>query len=141
MAKTVAAYDASICIMHNAKHPLSGDIWQPIQSFLASSVKLALDAGIDRDKICLDGGVGFAKDREQNWELVNGYDKLAGLGFPLLLGTSRKRMFEGDVADRLAPTVETTRQAAKKGILFVRVHDVKENAQAIEEIYNGQNRN
>jgi len=45
MAKTVAAYDASICIMHNAKHPLSGDIWQPIQSFLASSVKLALDAG------------------------------------------------------------------------------------------------
>ena len=141
MAKTVAAYDASICIMHNAKHPLSGDIWQPIQSFLASSVKLALDAGIDRDKICLDGGVGFAKDREQNWELVNGYDKLAGLGFPLLLGTSRKRMFEGDVADRLATTVETTRQAAKKGILFVRVHDVKENAQAIEEIYNGQNRN
>ena len=59
----------------------------------------------------------------------------------MLLGTSRKRMFEGDVADRLAPTVETTRQAAKKGILFVRVHDVKENAQAIEEIYNGQNRN
>ena len=51
----------------------------------------------------------------------------------MLLGVSRKSMFGGDVKDRLAPTVEATRLAVKKGVMFVRVHDVKENAEAIRE--------
>ncbi|MDE6001665.1 MAG: dihydropteroate synthase, partial [Clostridia bacterium] len=127
MAQTVAKHNAAVCIMHNAKNTLDGDIWHPIRSFLKESVSLALNAGVDKDKICLDGGIGFAKTKEQNFELLNGYDRLSALGYPLLLGTSRKSMFGGRVEDRLAPTVESTRLAARKRILFVRVHDVKEN--------------
>ncbi|MBD5632617.1 MAG: dihydropteroate synthase [Clostridia bacterium] len=135
MAETVAKYGASACIMHNAKRPLSGDIWGPIEEFLRSSVNLAVSCGIDKDRICLDGGIGFAKSREQNWELLNSYERLNLLGYPLLLGTSRKSMFGGNAEDRLPQTIESTRLAARKGVLFVRVHDVKENAQAIREEY------
>ena len=135
MAKTIAAYNAAVCIMHNAAAVLEGDIWPPIESFLRSAVQNALSAGIDKDKICLDGGIGFAKTREQNIELLNGYGRLSALGYPLLLGTSRKSMFGGKPEDRLQPTLESTRLAVRQGVLFVRVHDVKENALAIEEEY------
>lgn len=135
MAEVIARYGAAACIMHNAKAPLTGDIWPQIENFLAGSVKLALNAGIDSSKICLDGGIGFAKNREQNHELLNGYDRLYKLGYPLLLGTSRKSMFGGEIADRLPQTLESTRLAARKKILFVRVHDVKENVQAVKEVY------
>ncbi len=135
MAEVIAKYNAAVCIMHNAHAQLSGDIWGAIEEFLKNSLSLALAAGIDKNKICLDGGIGigFAKSREQNFELLNGYEKLSSLGYPLLLGVSRKSMFGGDVKDRLAPTVEATRLAVKKGVMFVRVHDVKENAEAIRE--------
>lgn len=136
MAQTVAEYNASVCIMHNAKETLSGEIFPKITSFLNDSINAALAAAIDKQKICLDGGIGFAKTIEQNFELLENYEKLSALGYPLLLGTSRKSMFGGRVEDRLAPTVESTRLAARKKVLFVRVHDVKENARAIEEVYN-----
>lgn len=135
MAQTIAKRNASVCIMHNAERALSEDIWRPIEEFLQKSVQTALDAGIDKDKIILDGGIGFAKNREQNYELLIGYERLSALGYPLLLGTSRKSMFGGDPADRLPQTVASTRLAAQKGVLFVRVHDVKENAEAIKEVY------
>lgn len=137
MAKTVAEYGASVCIMHNSKTPLSGDIWRPIENFLSKSVDLAQNSGIGKDKIILDGGIGFAKSREQNYELLEGYDRLSALGYPLLLGASRKSMFGGNVTDRLPQTLESTRLAAKKKVLFVRVHDVKENVEAIKEVYGG----
>lgn len=135
MAEVVAKAKASVCIMHNSKKPLEGDIFPPINAFLLSAVDKALKAGVDKEKICLDGGIGFAKNKEQNWELLNGYEKLSKLGYPLLLGTSRKSMFGGRVEDRLAPTIESTRLAVRKKVLFVRVHDVKENVRAIEEEY------
>ena len=135
MAATVAEYNAATCIMHNSKTPLQGEIWQDVLGFLENSVQLALNAGIDKDKICLDGGIGFAKDREQNFQLLNGYERLNVLGYPTLLGCSRKSMFGGNIADRLPQTVEATRLAVRKGVMFVRVHDVKENAQAIKEEY------
>ncbi len=135
MAETIAKFGASVCIMHNAKTPLLGDMWGSIEKFLQKSVNLALNAGIDKDRIILDGGIGFAKSKEQNFELLNGYDRLASLGYPLLLGASRKSMFGGNAADRLPQTLESTRLAAKKGVLFVRVHDVKENVEIIKEVY------
>lgn len=135
MAETIAEYGAAACLMHNAKNKIEGDIWQSILPFLQKSAEKALAAGIDKEKICLDGGIGFAKDRQQNYQLLEGYEKLASLGYPLLLGTSRKSMFGGNVEDRLPQTVQSTRLAARKGVLFVRVHDVKENALAIEEEY------
>lgn len=137
MAETIAKYGASVCVMHNSKTPLLGDMWGAIEKFLQKSVDLALNTGIDKDKIILDGGIGFAKSKEQNFELLNGYDRLSTLGYPLLLGASRKSMFGGNVADRLPQTLESTRLAAKNGVLFVRVHDVKENAEAIKEVYGG----
>lgn len=135
MTEIIAKYNASVCIMHNCKTPLSGDIWKPVADFLKNGVETALNAGIDINKIILDGGIGFAKNKEQNHELLNGYEKLLPLGYPLLLGTSRKSMFGGNVEDRLPQTLESTRLAVKKGVLFVRVHDVKENAEAIRREY------
>ncbi len=135
MAEVIARAGAAVCVMHNSPQKLDGDIFPQINSFLKSSVQTALAAGIDKEKICLDGGIGFAKDREQNWQLLNGYERLHGLGYPLLLGASRKSMFGGNVEDRLPQTLESTRLAVRKKVLFVRVHDVVENVKAIEEEY------
>ena len=138
MANIIAKYNAATCIMHNANSNVYNNMFEDIIAFLNNSLKLALDAGIDKNKICLDGGIGFAKDIDQNWDLLNNYDKLNVLGYPLLLGTSRKRMFGGNVEDRLQATLESTKLAVKKNILFVRVHDVKENYEAIRQV-NGIN--
>lgn len=139
MADVIASYGASVCIMHNSHTPLSGDIWGSIEDFLKKSLDIAISAGICKDRICLDGGIGFAKSRQQNLELLGGYERLSRLGYPLLLGVSRKSLFGGDVRDRLVPTVRATTSAVKKGIMFVRVHDVKENVEAIKkEAFNGQ---
>ena len=134
MAKTIARHNASVCIMHNSKKMLLGDVFPQITGFLKEGVTKALNAGIERDKICVDGGIGFAKSKESNFALLNNYEKL-DFGYPLLIGTSRKSMFGGEAEDRLEATVQSTRLAAKKGVLFVRVHDIKENARAIKEIY------
>ena len=134
MAEVIANYDGAVCIMQNQNH-ISPDetLWEDMYAFLQKSLDIATRAGIDKDKIILDGGIGFGKTKEQNFTVVNSYSNLHKFGYPLLLGTSRKSMFGGDVADRLAPTLETTKQAVKQGVLFVRVHDVKENLQAIKE--------
>ncbi|MDE6586690.1 MAG: dihydropteroate synthase [Clostridia bacterium] len=134
MAKVIADFNASVCIMHNADKPVI-NLWNSVEEFLKSNARLAEISGVSADKIILDGGIGFAKSREQNFELLNGYERLHALGYPLLLGTSRKSFFGGRVEDRLSKTMESTRLAARKKVLFVRVHDVKENARAIEEEY------
>ncbi|MCD8293889.1 MAG: dihydropteroate synthase [Clostridia bacterium] len=134
MAKAIADYDAAVCIMHNSLAEVQ-NLWTEVPAFLQKSAEKALAAGISRDKIILDGGIGFAKTMEQNRELMMNYDRLSSLGYPLLLGTSRKRLFGGNVEDRLPQTVESSMRAAKHGILFVRVHDVKENAEGIEKAY------
>lgn len=136
MAKTIAEYGAAACIMHNSAKPLVGDIWQPVLSFLENSTRAALAAGVDGEKICVDGGIGFAKNREQNYELLDNYEKLNVLGYPTLLGCSRKSMFGGRAEDRLPQTLAATVKACSKGVLFVRVHDVAENARAIRDFYN-----
>lgn len=136
MAKTISEHNASVCIMHNSAEPVKDPIFTPILRFLQNSADIALAAGIDKNKICIDGGIGFAKTREQNFELLNGYEKLLDLGYPTLLGCSRKSMFGGAPEDRLAPTLASTVLACKKGALFVRVHDVAENARVIRDYYN-----
>lgn len=135
MAEVIANAGAAVCIMHNATQKLQGDIFPQINGFLKKSVETALAAGMDKEKICLDGGIGFAKDKEQNLQLLNGYERLYEQGYPLLLGASRKSMFGGTPADRLPATLESTRLAVRKKVLFVRVHDVVENVRAIEEEY------
>lgn len=132
MAKTIAEFNASVCIMHNQTAISADDeLMENICAFFDKSIQIAKSAGISDDKIMLDGGIGFGKTREQNFYLVENYEKLHRLPYPLLLGTSRKSMFGGNVEDRLAPTLQTTRLAVQKGVLFVRVHDVKENKETI----------
>ncbi len=133
MARVIADSNASVCIMHNSKTPVKGDLWENVLSFLKKSIGVALAAGVDKNKIIVDGGIGFAKSREQNLELLDGYEKLGALGYPSLLGCSRKSLFGGSPEDRLAPTVEASVRAYKKGVLFVRVHDVEPNVRAIRE--------
>lgn len=136
MAEVIASHNASVCIMHNSKTPVTGDLWQNVLSFLKNSTELAVAAGIDKNKIIVDGGIGFAKTREQNFELLNGYERLKELGYPSLLGCSRKSMFGGAPEDRLAPTLGASVRAYKKGVLFVRVHDVEPNVRAINDCRN-----
>lgn len=135
MAQVIAEFNASVCIMHNANTNNYSDMMANIRAFFEKSLELAKVAGIDANKIVLDGGIGFAKDKAQNWELYKSYEKIATRGFPLLIGTSRKSMFGGDVCDRLEPTLDSTRVACQKNILFVRVHDVAENKKVIDEFY------
>ena len=137
MVAVCAEYGASVCIMHNSPSQVAGDMWKKIAAFLRNSSQLALAAGIPKDKIVLDGGVGFAKSREQNAELIQNYGRLSALGYPLLLGASRKSVFGGTPEERLAPTLAATKRAAEQGVLFVRVHDVKENVAAIKEVSGG----
>lgn len=134
MVDVIAKYDASVCIVHNSreKNDCKNTI-DEIISFFKTAIQKCLEAGIDKDKICLDGGIGFGKSCEQNWDLLNHYEDLEILGYPLLLGTSRKSFLGGTVEDRLEKTLLTTEMAVKKKIMFVRVHDVKENFNIIRK--------
>lgn len=134
MARTVAEYGAAVCIMHNSPTPVI-DLWGEEEEFLKGQIALALESGVSADKIVVDGGIGFAKTKEQNFELLEGYERLLKLGYPTLLGCSRKSMFGGRAEDRLKPTLEATRLACEKGALFVRVHDVAQNAEVIRRYY------
>jgi dihydropteroate synthase len=131
IAAAVAKHSASICIMHNRRETVEPDMWEDKISGLASAAELCKSCGIPHERILLDGGVGFNKTLDEDRELLDGYGKLRALGYPLLLGTSRKRLFGGEPKDRLAATVDSTRFAEKTGILFVRVHDVAENFAAL----------
>lgn len=135
MTEVISSHAASVCIMHNSSAQITGDVFPPVIEFLQSRVSLAVNAGVPRDKICLDGGIGFGKSRQANLDLLDGYGRLKSLGYPLLLGCSRKSLFGGRVEDRLPQTLAATRAAAEAGVLFVRVHDVKQNVEEIRKVY------
>ncbi len=132
MARTVAAHDAAVCIMHNQNGTEYRDLFGDIDRFFERQIEVALKAGISKDKICLDAGIGFGKTKEQNFEVLNGYERFHKFGYPLLIGVSRKSMFGGDVSERLKPTLEATELAVRKGINIIRIHDVAENVAAKE---------
>ena len=103
---------------------------------LKETLVIAKKAGISDDKIILDPGVGFGKTYENNLEIIDRMEMLHILGYPLLLGCSRKSVIgltlELPVSERLEGTLVTSVYAVLKGAMFVRVHDVKENARAIK---------
>ncbi len=105
-------------------------------SDLKESVSIALDAGILPDKILLDPGVGFGKTYENNLEIINRLEELGSLGYPVLLGTSRKSVvgltLDLPAEERIEGTLVTTVFAVMKGCAFVRVHDIQENVRAIK---------
>lgn len=136
MADVVAKYDGEVCIMHNQEGTTyDKDIIESIKEFLQKSIDMALEAGVKKEKIVLDPGIGFGKTYEQNIEVLNRLGELRDLGYPILLGTSRKsvlgKILEGSTPkERVNATVATTVLGVRDGVDIVRVHDVKENKEA-----------
>ena len=136
MAGVIAKSGLPCCLMHNRENTEYGSFLRDVAADLSESVRLAEQAGIDRGKIILDPGVGFAKSYEQNLEIINHLDCLSALGYPILLGCSRKSVvgltLDLPADQRLEGTLTTTVIGVMKGCMFVRVHDVKENVRAIK---------
>ena len=136
MAAVIAEAKVCCCLMHNRHNAVYGSLIADVITYLQESVRLAKTAGIGEDKIVLDPGIGFGKDREQNLEMIAGLEKLHTLGYPLLLGCSRKSVIgltlDLPVDQRLEGTLVTTVLGVLKGCSFVRVHDVKENRRAVK---------
>ncbi len=136
MAEVIAKSGLPCCLMQNRNKPDYHDFIQDMKSDLAHILHLAQKAGIKRDKIILDPGVGFGKTYEQNLQTIQHLDKWLEFGCPLLLGTSRKSVIgttlDLPVTMRVEGTLATTIIGVMKGCSFVRVHDVKENARAIK---------
>lgn len=129
MAQVVAQNDVTVCVMHDRRNSKVKDLFFDKESGLLKAVSTLKKAGVAQNKILLDGGIGFNKSNDEDWQLLRGYDELMDMldPYPFLLGTSRKSMFGGDVSSRLTATLESTMLAKKQGVLFVRVHDIKEN--------------
>lgn len=137
MPEVMAKSGAIVVLMHNRRSgdKTYDDIIEDIKKELLESLDLVLKAGVKKEKIILDPGFGFAKTAAQNVELAGRIEELQSLGYPLLVGISKKRtighLLGGvDVDNRSIGTVATTCYFASKGIDYVRVHDVLENKQA-----------
>ena len=103
-----------------------GDVVNEVIAELNERIDAALDAGIHKDKLIIDPGIGFAKDAEHNWAIIDAIDRLVAMGYPVLVGASRKRFLGGDSPDqREQATIELTKRLGTTGVWAVRVHSVK----------------
>lgn len=136
MAEVIAKAKIPCCLMHNRKEALYRQFIQDVIEDIEQSMKIAGAAQITQDKILLDPGIGFAKTYEQNLVLLQQLEVLHSFGCPILLGTSRKSVIgltlDVPAMERLPGTIATTVMGVMKGCAFVRVHDVRENVQAIK---------
>ena len=135
MAATATKYGVPVCLTHNKREPVYTDFLKDVTTDLSESINIAVKAGISRDKLMIDPGIGFAKSYEQNLILTGNLQVLDKLQIPVVLGTSRKSMI-GLALDlpsdqRIEGTIVTTVIAVQRGCLFVRVHDILQNKRAI----------
>lgn len=136
MAEVIAKAKLPSCLMHNRETMDYNNFLEDVVLDLQETLNIAKKAGISKDTIILDPGVGFAKNYEQNLAITNHLEVLDTLGCPVLLGTSRKSMI-GLTLDlpsdqREEGTMVTTVWAVQKGCMFVRVHNVQANVRAIK---------
>ena len=135
MADVIAKGDVACCLMHNREKAEYTDFLTDFMTDMEECVTLAKKAGISEDKIILDPGVGFGKTYEMNLEIIDKMECLNKLGYPVLLGTSRKSVIgltlDLPVEEREEGTLVTTVYGVQKGCAFVRVHDVQKNLRAI----------
>ena len=152
MAAVARAAECPVILMHNRSKPghaeidrvLGGSYTAPdygagflrvVCQEMADLAQNAIKAGVSRDRIILDPGVGFGKTPAQNMALIEGIDVIAELGYPVLLGASRKsfmgRVLNLPADDRRDPTLATTALAVQRGAAIVRVHDVEENVKVV----------
>ncbi len=142
MAEIVRDYDAAIVIMHMKGEPKNmqlnpsyEDTIGEIAKFLRKRIEFALKKGIKEEKIIIDPGIGFGKRVEDNLRILKYLDSFKSLGFPILIGASRKsymgKLLDLPVEERLESTIASDVIASLKGASIIRVHDVKENLRAI----------
>jgi len=143
MSSVVAEAGCPVILMHMQgepktmqKEPGYEDVVREVRDYLAQRVEHAVAAGINRENIVLDPGIGFGKTLEHNLVLLRNLDAIVDLGFPVLVGASRKR-FIGTITgvqqalDRVSGTVATTVLAYERGATLFRVHDVRPNREAL----------
>lgn len=129
----VAEFDAPIFLMHNNEHASYNDVVLDMIKELEESAEKALAKGVRKENIWLDPGIGFVKSREEEITVMRNLKTLVDTGYPILLGTSRKRMvkeligYETDADERDAATLATTIMGIEAGVKAVRVHNVKMN--------------
>ena len=127
--------DCAICLMHMQGEPGTmqmapayTDVVSEVQEFLRTRIDACIDAGIARERLVIDPGIGFGKTARHNLELLRGLCRLSELCLPILIGLSRKallgRITGRDVNNRLAGSVSAAVLAAERGAAIVRVHDV-----------------
>ena len=136
IAGLAAENGCAMVLMHNQDGTdYAGDLMEEIKRFLAVAARRALDAGVPREKVILDPGIGFGKTADQNWEVIGRFEELRELGHPLLIGTSRKsfigKLLDLPVTERLEGTAATVVAAVLRGADIVRVHDVLQMTRAV----------
>ena len=142
---TAADLGCDVVLMHMRGEPRTmqadpryDDVVAEVTGWLAARADAAMAAGVARDRIRLDPGVGFGKTVRHNLALTAGLDQLTALGFPVLYGASRKRTIQSidpsatDADDRLGGSLALALEAARRGASIIRVHDVRETVQALK---------
>ena len=139
MAAVIGRHQAACILMHNrpAEEAGVGDVIEAIRAFFEKSVALVRAEGVREDAIMLDPGLGFGKSYEENWEIMRRLPELVDLGYPLLLGASRKSMIAKlleleDPKARLNGSLATTALAIQARVDFIRVHDVREHRECAQ---------
>src|SRR5687768_8268041 len=143
MASVIQEAGCPVILMHMQgepktmqKDPHYKDVVREVRDFLAERAEYAVAAGVRPENIIVDPGVGFGKNLEHNLALLHNLDEIVDLGFPVLIGASRKS-FIGRITgvqearDRVSGTVATTVLAFEQGATFFRVHDVRANREAL----------
>lgn len=140
MFATVATLGCKYTLMHWRGHSKEmnekaeyGDVVKEVIYEVTIQLDKALAAGIKRENIVLDPGLGFAKDAEHNWEILKHIEEFTALGYPVLIGHSRKRFIGGDTPDdREAGTLKISESLVGKGIWAVRVHSVAPHVELVK---------
>jgi len=142
MATVAADYGVGVCVMHMQgtpqtmqNNPMYGNVVDEIADYLAQRLDWCLNRGIERNRICLDPGIGFGKTHEHNLELIRNVTRFLSLGRPILIGHSRKgfigKLLGDKSADRDAGTLGVTLAVAAAGANIVRVHAVQPSVDAL----------
>lgn len=144
-AATAAELGCQVTLMHMQGEPRTmqqdpqyEDVVREVMDVLAARAEAAIAAGVARQRIWLDPGIGFGKNLEHNLQLLGRLDELVAAGFPVLIGVSRKRFIRAvdpmavEASDRLGGSLAAALWGASKGVAAVRVHDVRETVQALE---------
>lgn len=117
-------------------HAEYDDVVADVRDELAARIDALLAAGIKREQLIIDPGIGFSKNAKQNWELLRGISEIATLQFPILIGASRKRFLGEDLKpeEREAASIAVTSFCAAEGVWAVRTHSVKAHKAAIAQV-------